>query len=412
MALTDEQQAAADFLVKGAMCDREHIQVFTGPGGAGKSFVMQSFAESANERGGWVTMFATLSHSALKSCPSDHAGLVLAALCIRCRWKNHSKKSPADRMVARWFASRRRVLVIDEAFQLTAEYLETVFAKLQGASAVRRGGVRVILVGDPGQTKPIGGKPITSHPDVQAARWAYLTSGTMRMTPEWAREVRAFGENIVLADASLLRHRCARPPDGTMIVTPTRSDSLSATKLFLAGSGSFTVLPIIPETDEDGGLEARKASEPFICEPGQPARLVYNVRTAEGSRTTPGGVALNNGTEVWFSGLVEKDGTKVPLEPGSEVQLTTKHRVQIHVRGEPDAITLAPYVSAGITVVPTRPFFVKTICAAQGETIDGGVYLYTDGPVRQSDYTTAAGRVRSGDKFFVAPSVTRVEPDK
>lgn len=413
MSLSPEQQTASDRLVRGVTTSRK-LWVLTGPGGSGKSYVMADVAKrlAARENGGWRTMFATLSHSALKACPIGHARLVLASLCIRCAWKNHSQKTLDDQRVARWFRSTRRVLVIDEAFQLTKEFLEKVFRALQGASSVLRGGVRVILVGDPEQTKPVGGKPITSHPDVRVAEYTYLTSGTMRMKPEWAREVSSFVNSAVFADASLARHRHAAPPDEFMIVTSTRADSLAATRRFLSGPGSLTILPIVPETDEALGPEARKAAEPFICDPGKPSRLVYNVRTEFGSRTTDAGFALNNGAQVWFSGIVDTNGDAVFVEPGTEFQLTKKHRIRIRVAGEETATILAPFVSAEITVVPLRPWWVKTICAAQGETIDGGVFLYADGPVRQSDYSTAAGRVRSGDKFMVAPSVTRVELDQ
>ena len=417
MPLTLEQQLVADRLVKGAMTNRDRIQVLQGTGGSGKSFVMRDVAERL-EREHWNVLFTTLSHSALKACPPQFPGLVVAALCGRCSGKFHPRKTAEERKVANWFGSSCRVLVIDEAFLLTSSMLEKLFAKLQAGTSVRRGGVRVILVGDPGQCRPIGGKPITAHPDFQRALVSTLTSGTMRMTPEWAREVHAFGENVGLADASLCRHRADVPPEGAMILTPTRADALAATRVHLCDGASFSILPIIPKEDDETGAtenpsERKKAEEPLVCTPGQPMRLVFNVRTESGSRVTDGGTALNNGTQVWFAGIVDKDGDTVFVSPGTDFQLQKSHRIKIDVTGESESTILAPFVSAGVTVVPLRAWWVKTICAAQGETIDGGgVYLYADGPVRQSNYCTAAGRVRSGDKFFVSPSVTRVEPDQ
>ena len=417
MPLTPEQQSVADRLVKGAMTNRDRIQVLQGTGGSGKSFVMRDVAERL-EMKHWRVLFTTLSHSALKACPPQFPGLVVAALCGRCSRRFHPRNTAEARKVANWFGSSRRILVIDEAFLLTSSMLGKLFAKLQAGTSVLRGGVRVILVGDPGQCKPIGGKPITAHPDFQRALVSTLTSGTMRMTPEWAREVHAFGENVGLADASLCRHRADVPPEGAMILTQTRADALAATRAFLCDGASFSILPIIPKEDDETGAtenpsERKKAEEPLVCTPGQPVRLVFNVRTESGSRVTDGGTALNNGTQVWFSGIVDKDGDTVVVSPGTDFQLQKSHRIKIDVTGESESTILAPFVSAGVTVVPLRAWWVKTICAAQGETIDGGgVYLYADGPVRQSNYCTAAGRVRSGDKFSVSPSVTRVEPDQ
>jgi hypothetical protein len=417
MPLTSEQQSVADRLVKGAITNRDRVQVLRGTGGSGKSFVTKEVAVRL-EKMHWRTLFTTLSHSALKACPSEYPGLVVAALCGRCKRLVHSRKTVEERKVANWFGSARRILVIDEAFLLTSAMLENLFSKLQAGTSVPRGGVRVILVGDPGQCKPIGGKPITAHPDFQRALVSTLTSGTMRMTPAWAREVHAFGENVGLADASLFRHRAEVPPEGAMILTQTRADALAATRAFLCNDASFTVLPIIPKEDDELGAseenpsERKKAAEPLMCTPGQPMRLVFNVRTESGSRVTDGGTALNNGTQVWFAGIVDKDGDTVFVSPGTDFQLQKSHRIKIGVTGESESTILAPFVSAGVTVAPLRAWWVKTICAAQGETIDGGgVYLYADGPVRQSNYCTAAGRVRSADKFFVSPSVARVEPD-
>ena len=403
-----------EFLTAGVMRVRGTIFGLCGPGGSGKSFVMRAVADAV-EAEGWNVLFATMSHSALRSCPEEFPRLVLASLCVRCGWRNHSKKTPAERKVAQWFTSTRRILVIDEAFQLTAAYLAKVFSALQGYSSVVRGGVRVILVGDPGQTKPVGGKPITAHPEVQRAKWSKLTSGTMRMTKDWACDVNSFGQNVLFADASLKQYKRSSPPPGVMIITPTRQASIDATTKYLLGSDAFTVLPMIPDPEREGevpSLETRKASEPFLCEPGNPSRLVYNVRTIDGSRTTPGGFELNNNSMVWFSGIVDKNGDCIALERGMEFRLTSKHFVRIRVQGESSPIVLAPFKSEDIIVVPLRPWRVKTVHAAQGETIKDGVFLYADGSVQQSVYVTAAGRVPSSDKFFVADSVTRVESDK
>tara|TARA_B110000858_G_scaffold196399_1_gene255110 strand:- start:2624 stop:3871 length:1248 start_codon:yes stop_codon:yes gene_type:complete len=410
--LTVEQQTARDAVVSRALGTRD-LQVLTGPGGSGKSFVMSAVADRLKVEG-WCTLFATMSHSALASCPLQQPRLVLAKLIVQCGWKGHPNKTPAERKIAQWFRSTRRVLVVDEAFQLRADYIQKLFSALQGYSSVVRGGVRVILVGDPGQMKPIGGEPITKHPDVARAKWTRLTSGTMRMTADWAQDVASFDQNALFADASLGRHRRQFPRPGAMIITPTRKDAIDATRRYLAGPQAVTILPTVPESGEGTDpptSEVRKASEPFICDPEQAARLVYNVRDADGARTTPSGFGLNNNSRVRFAGLVDKDGDHIAIAPGATVRLTKEMRVRIRVEGEDEPIQLAPVVVDDIVAVPLRPYGVKTVHAAQGETIDGGVFLHATGPVKQSVYVTAAGRVRCAEKFSVSPEVTSVQAE-
>lgn len=409
--LTAEQLDACDRLFVLAQRSRA-LQVLEGPGGSGKSTVTGELATRLCAEG-WPTLFTTNSHSALGACPGT--GLVLASLMFECRRGRHPRKTPLQRTVARWFDSPRRVLVLDEAFQLTAERLLELFSALAGRSRVERGGTRVILVGDPGQMKPIGGKPITSLPDVSCANWTRLTSGTMRMTAGWAREVQSFSDNVMFADASLAQFRRRDVPADTMIITPTRRESLDATRL-LAGPAAITILPVVPDEEELEMVtsEERKACEPFIFDPraaNGPARLVYNVRTADGERSTPGGFGLNNNARVQFVGIVDKNDELVEMEPGSSVQMTKDMRFCVLVEGESARVVLAPLVVSGILVAPLRWWGVKTVHAAQGETLDS-VHLYANGPVKQSVYVTAAGRVRCETCFSVSQTVTRVAPDE
>lgn len=405
--LTKEQSDACDRLVTLARRSRG-VQVFEGPGGSGKSTVMGVVASKLNADG-WRTIFTANAHAALGSCPGP--GLVLSKLMAECRYSRHPRKTPLERTVARWFESPRRVLVVDEAFQLTSTRLSDLFSALSGRSSVARGGTRVILVGDPGQTKPIGGNPITAHADVVRAQWTRLTSGTMRMTSSWARDVGSFSSDFMLADASLVQFRRTSPPDDAMIVCPTRKEVIEITRA-LAGPTAVTILPFIPDRDDQtlASPEERKAAEPFICNPGETARLVYNVRTSDGARVTASGFGLNNNAKVQFVGIVDKNGTFVELSAGSAVQMTKQMRVCVRVAGETEDIHLAPHFVDEILVVPLRAWRFKTIIATQGETLDA-VHLYAQGKVRASDYVTAAGRVRCAEAFSVARSVTGIKPD-
>lgn len=412
--LTPEQSGAARRLVHNVLRCRK-IQLFIGPGGSGKSTVMGQVVSELKTHG-YETMFTTTSHSALGSCPGR--GMVLAKLLYELKRKG-TGKTMIEKHLDRFKRSNRRVLIFDEAFLETDKRLAELILALAGDTNVFCGGTKLILVGDPSQGKPIGGRPITSHPDVSAAILTELTTGTQRMTPDWAQDVSSFAREITLADASLVRFYRDEPPPGVLILTATRRDAIDITQR-LAGRDAITITPLVPCNDDDEAApqatsDAAKAMEPFILGgigSSSRCRLVYNVSTVDRSRTTPGGFGLNNNALVRFAGLVDaKDGCDIPLEPGSSFVLTPTSRFVIRVEGELNPVVLRPHYVDGILVCPLRAGNVKTVHAAQGQTIKEGVHLYARGAVRQSLYVTAAGRVPSGAHFSVSRSVTRISPD-
>jgi ATP-dependent DNA helicase PIF1 len=151
MALTEEQQLALDYAIEGKSF------FLTGPGGTGKSFILERIRDTLTFRGKKVAI------TAMTGC---------AALLLGNKAKTlHSwasvgiAKEPATALTAkirqspksfrRWLSTD--TLIVDEVSMLTPEFLEKL-NKI--ASAIRRdprpmGGLQVIFVGDFFQLPPV-----------------------------------------------------------------------------------------------------------------------------------------------------------------------------------------------------------------------------------------------------------------
>jgi ATP-dependent DNA helicase PIF1 len=151
--LNEGQRAAYDGVVKG-----EHVFI-TGPGGTGKSFLMNCLYETfPRQTGRTVALTALTGCAALLLHPRAKtlhrwAGVGLARDCVPILVKNIKK---SRRAALRWLQTD--VLVIDEVSMMTPEFLEKldeVGRKIRRNEFLPFGGLQLVFVGDFYQLPPI-----------------------------------------------------------------------------------------------------------------------------------------------------------------------------------------------------------------------------------------------------------------
>ena len=151
MALTEEQQLALDYAIEGKSF------FLTGPGGTGKSFILERIRDTLTFRGKKVAITAMTGCAALllgNKAKTLHSwasvGIAKEPATVLT-----AKIRQSQKLFRRWLGTD--TLIVDEVSMLTPEFLEKL-NKI--ASAVRRdprpmGGLQVIFVGDFFQLPPV-----------------------------------------------------------------------------------------------------------------------------------------------------------------------------------------------------------------------------------------------------------------
>jgi ATP-dependent DNA helicase PIF1 len=188
MNLTDQlnegQKAAYNAVVRG-----EHVFI-TGPGGTGKSFLMNCLFETLpRQTGRNVALTALTGCAALLLHPRaktlhSWAGVGLARDCVPILVKNIKK---SRRAALRWLQTD--VLVIDEVSMMTPEFLEKldeVGRKVRRNDFLPFGGLQLVFVGDFYQLPPIAksddGTPCETKFAFESSLWKKVNPKIYELT--------------------------------------------------------------------------------------------------------------------------------------------------------------------------------------------------------------------------------------
>lgn len=177
MSLNTEQQSALDFALNGSSF------FLTGPGGTGKSYVLERIRQDLEFRGRKVAVTAMTGCAALLLGNKAKTLHSWAAVGIA--------KEPATALVAKIRTSQKSMrrwlstdtLIVDEVSMLTQEFLE----KLNHiAMALRRdsrpmGGLQVIFVGDFYQLPPVSKDSAATNFVFESPQWKQIVPTTVHL---------------------------------------------------------------------------------------------------------------------------------------------------------------------------------------------------------------------------------------
>lgn len=344
ITLTPGQQSALDALAGSAIMRRQHL--LTGYAGAGKTTVLQKFAEAMIEDGSVKFVMAAPTHKAVEVISSKLRG---AGLDVECKTV-HSLLSlvPAKaRSDKKQFERKRRaepvnatVVVIDEASMLSAEMMEHIDRHLQARC--------VVLCGDPAQLPPVGEKRSRAFDVIPASH----ISGIVRQAEgnpiiEAARLIR-LSQDMEAVDWSWCR---ASQSDGGGIWAP-------------------------PHAQVDSWLERAFQSDEFAQNPDTFRYLCWtNDRVAQ----------INAKIRKWLHGDAKTAGTL--FLPGERALIRSPHKneadgIDLTVNQEVDIEDIEPDERAG---VPVWRAAVRT---------DMGVSITIDIPRDLNAYQDALSRIK------------------
>ena len=169
-----------------AIEDNRLVVVEGGPG-TGKSFMIRSLLGRPDFG---PTLVVAIANAALAHYPHQYTANLAQVKARLGRKKIGRATDPLGKFLFAVSVGRPVLLVIDEAFLMSSKdlaELNTLLCVLRRSKTLPFGGVRrLVLVGDPGQLKPIDGEPISSYSLFPSFKSVKLTTNRRFDDPEYA----------------------------------------------------------------------------------------------------------------------------------------------------------------------------------------------------------------------------------
>ena len=351
LPLTPDQAAALEAVLAGASI------LLTGPAGTGKSFTVARIVVDARARfpaRGAVAVTATTG-TAAQLIDGRTLNSWLGAGLARGPAASWSRSKAADeRMRA------ARLLIVDEASMLAAEFLEEVNAHAQRARGndAPFGGLQIVFVGDFAQLPPVGEKGRPAGFAFAAAAWAALAPRICLLTTIVRQADPAFQQ-------MLQRLRVGRPIADDI----ARLEACRATEF--------------PHGIEPTRLRALNRDADDINRDALDRMLQSGAELVTFERFAFGGAALSADAPTEFSACV-----------GAQVMVTRNCRGRDVDGG---SVTLANGTRAVLIAAAPAADPSEGLCATL-QLVDGSVCVLE--PARAGSTDGAPGRPRRGELFM------------
>lgn len=411
--LNPDQQKAISLI------EKNRFVVLKGSPGTGKSFVIRTLLGRSDF--GPILVVA-LANAALANYPHEHVAN-FARVKARLSKKGRGKPDLLGKFSAAVSVGRPALLVIDEAFLMSSKdlaELDALLCTLRRSKIMPFGGIRrMVLVGDPGQLKPIGGESITSFSRFGLFKPFELTTNRRFEDADYANLLKNVGVLLRKTEDGEIVHPEIEPTgqlfeafvrqvkrkacSGATIVGWRRKDVTEAT----AQSKGITLRP-----SGLGSNASDRDREETVVPVGTPVRIKTNPMVKEtGTAFTPEGSMVYNGRIGVFCGIVDSDGDEISSET---INVGPDRLVRIKIGSETVVLEPSrPYSLAGKGkghVVQIEPAHGMTVVSAQGSTLPNGIHFVASEKMKipVDQLLVALQRVPTPDRVSISENVNGI----
>jgi hypothetical protein len=399
-----------------AIEDNRLVVVEGGPG-TGKSFMIRSLLGRPDFG---PTLVVAIANAALAHYPHQYTANLAQVKARLGRKRIGRATDPLGKFLFAVSVGRPVLLVIDEAFLMSSKdlaELNTLLCVLRRSKTLPFGGVRrLVLVGDPGQLKPIDGEPISSYSLFPSFKSVKLTTNRRFDDPEYATLLTNVGTLLQKTEAGSV-DRPEAEPSGQLFerfVRGIKRDPVPGATLIgwrrtdvAAATAQTNGIKLIPS--KLGKAASNRDRETTIVSKGDAVRIKTNPKVKEtGTSLTPESEMVYNGKIAIFDGVVDAEGNDV---------------VEEHVEVGPDRLIRLVIGSEVVVLEPSRPYSGlapiaghvvqiesargMTVVSAQGSTLPNGIHFVAAERIKVPAHQllVALQRVPSPDLASVSKNV-------